>query len=273
MNDRMNDSEIESLLQPEDPPVFDVVNRDSDAKVVLFCDHGGREVPRSLDRLGLEDKYFERHIAWDIGAEALTRNLAARTGWTAIIARYSRLVIDPNRQLGDPTSIPEVSDGVTVPGNQGLSETARRTREREIFHPYHMELARVIRSHTDRSAAPAILSLHTFTPEFEGVSRPWEASVLWTEDGRLPRRLLAALRGEPGLTVGDNEPYSARLGFGYTTQRHADAHGLANATLELRQDQVETETGVEEWSARLARILAEVLSEESLYTVYQRDSI
>ncbi len=269
----MDDLAKYALLQPEDPPVFDVVNGHSNARVVLLCDHGGREVPRRLDRLGLEEKIMERHIAWDIGAEALTRDLAAKMGWTAIIAGYSRLVIDPNRQLDDPTSIPEHSDGVSISGNIGLSEDARRSRVREIFHPYHMAVQQAIERHTDHNTAPAILSLHTFTPEFAGVTRPWEAGVLWIDDARLPSLLLDALKGEPGLTVGDNEPYSARLGLGYTTSRHADAHGLANATLELRQDQVNTPSGIADWSARLTQIFAEVFADESLYEIYRRDPI
>jgi predicted N-formylglutamate amidohydrolase len=292
----MNDISNESLVGPADPSPFEILNGDSLSRVILSCDHAGRAVPRNLARLGVDDADFDRHIAYDIGAEALTRAIASRTGWPTILANYSRLVIDPNRRLGTPTSIVEVADGTRVSGNIGLTERQRRDRERYIFHPYHSAFHQLIDAHTGAGLAPAVVALHTFTPalsddphrdplrephrdphgyphghphgQSQGDPRPWHVAVLWCDDWRLPRPLIAALEAEPGLVVGDNQPYSAREGFGYTMQRHADAHGLANVTLEVRQDQVETELDVERWADRLTRVLNDVFADESLFTVF-----
>ncbi|MBL8669642.1 MAG: N-formylglutamate amidohydrolase [Alphaproteobacteria bacterium] len=245
---------------------FTEVNPDGNASAVLVCDHGGNEVPADLHGLGLDPTELTRHIGYDIGAADVARCLAAALDAPAVIASFSRLVIDPNRDPDDPTAVPVISDGTIVPGNRGLDAAARAARVARYFRPYHDAVARRVAGVAARGRPPALISVHSFTPVMKGEARPWHVGVLWDEDGRIPLPLLAALRAERDLTVGDNEPYSGRKGqFGYTVPRHADAHGYPNVLLEIRQDLIDTPAGAEAWAALLARHLAPILADPATY--------
>lgn len=250
----MPDPSPPPLLGPGDPPVVEICHAQGSAAVLLTCDHASHAVPAALGGLGLDAESLARHIGWDIGAAAVARRLAELLDAPAILAGYSRLVIDCNRDPEDPTSIPAVSDGVAVPGNRDLSPAARAARRRAIFEPYHAAIAAAIGS------GPALVSIHSFTPRMNGLARPWHVGVLWDADPRIPLPLLAALRADPALVVGDNEPYSARRPAGYTVRHHAVARGLPHVAIELRQDLVESAEGAAAWAERLAAALAPILA-------------
>ncbi len=256
---------LTGLLTASDPPAVEHVDAEGKAPVLVTCDHASRRVPKSLRNLGLDAASLKLHIGWDIGAAAVSRGLARRLDAPAILASYSRLVIDCNRDLEDPTSIPPVSDGVPVPGNQDLTPAAKAQRVEALFKPYH----RAVESALDRFAArgvhPAVLSIHSFTPVMNGFERPWHIGILWDKDPRMPVPVLAALRREAGLVVGDNEPYSAREPAGYTVRTHAVTRGLPHLAVEIRQDLIATEAGAAEWADRLARALGPILEDPSLY--------
>ncbi|MGJ3258205.1 MAG: N-formylglutamate amidohydrolase [Rhodospirillales bacterium] len=233
------------LLGSEDPPPFEVINREGGAHMLLVCDHASNAVPAQLDRLGLPDEAFEKHIAYDIGAAAVTRGLAERLDAQAVFAGYSRLVIDVNRPPGHPDSIMPENDGIRIPGNQDLSSVARRQRVRQIFEPYHDAVNRALARLWDRGPAPAILSIHSFSPNFGGKPRPWDIGVLWNRDPRIAVPLMDHLdRFE--LTVGDNEPYSGHQ-LAYTIDMHGAAAGIANCAVEINQDQIRDKSGVLRW--------------------------
>ena len=253
------------LLGAGDPPAFEVVNPDGEAPVVFLCDHASNRVPRAFDGLGLAPAELERHIAWDIGAAALTRRLAAHFDAPAVLAGYSRLVIDCNRPLEDEQSILSLSDGTAIPGNQGLTENDAAARAKACFRPYHRACAAVLDGVEARGVVPPVVMMHSFTPAMNGALRPWHAGVLWDEDGRLALPLLRALRSRIGLHAGDNEPYSGASPHGYTMPAHAARHGRANVQIEVRQDLVADEPGIERWSAILIDALTEVLADPSLY--------
>ncbi len=248
-----------------DPPPFEVVNASGAAPVVFLCDHASNRVPRALDNLGLSPEELGRHIAWDIGAAALTRRLAARFDAPAVLAGCSRLVIDCNRRLDDGQSILAVSDGTAIPGNRGLTERDAAARALACFHPYHRACAAVLDGVEARGEAPPVVMMHSFTPALGGTRRPWHAGVLWHEDGRLALPLLRALRARGDLLVGDNEPYSGASPHGYTMPAHAGRHGRANVQIEVRQDLVADEAGIERWSAILAEALTGVFTDPALY--------
>jgi predicted N-formylglutamate amidohydrolase len=254
-----------SLLAETDPPPVESCHEKGAAPVLLTCDHASRAIPRALDSLGLDDAALARHIGWDIGAAAVTRRLAPLLDAPALLCGYSRLVIDCNRDPDDPSSIPGASDGVAIPGNANLAPTARAARRAAIFHPYHAEITRRLAAHRQRGVAPALISIHSFTPEMRGFRRPWHVGILWDEDGRIALPLLAALRREPGLVVGDNEPYSAREPVGYTQRHHAFSSGLPHVAIELRQDLVADDEGAGEWAERLGRTLRPILTQDALY--------
>ncbi len=250
-----------SLLAPGDPPPFEILNEGGAGPCLLICDHASSAIPAALGDLGLDAGQRRRHIAWDIGIADVTRRLAEKLDAPAVLSGYSRLVIDCNRQLDDPSSIAQESDDVPVPGNRGLGPADRRARAEACFWPYHHAISAQIRRMRAAGRAPLLLSLHSFTPVMQGFERPWHIGVLWNRDGRLARLLLAALGRDPAICVGDNQPYDGRLGRGYGIAVHGEQEGLPHALLELRQDLIDTHTGAEAWAKRLALVMGELLAE------------
>jgi predicted N-formylglutamate amidohydrolase len=251
-----------SLLATDEPlPLEEIAGA---APVLLVCDHASNRVPRALGTLGLPPARFDEHIGWDIGAAAVTRRLAPLLGAAAILAGYSRLIIDCNRAPADPSSIPAASDGIAISGNADLSPAARKQRRDALFEPYHEAIARRLAA---IAGVPAVISVHSFTPVMQGFARPWHVGILWDEDGRIATSLLAALGDEAELVVGDNLPYSAREPVGYTVSHHAHGKGLPHVAIELRQDLVASEAGATAWAERLARVLSPILADPALYAI------
>jgi predicted N-formylglutamate amidohydrolase len=259
----------QTLLRPDDPSPVTVRRAEGRAPLLIACDHASNRVPTALGNLGLAQSEIERHIGWDIGAATVAAALAERLDAPTILAGYSRLVIDCNRDPDDSTSIPEMSDGTPIPGNRGLSASERAARKRAIFDPYHAEIEGWLKRQAARNVVPALLSVHSFTPVMGGKARPWHVGILWDSDPRIPVPLIEALRRERDLIVGDNEPYSARIPQGYTVRHHAASEGLPHAAIELRQDLVAEDSAAARWAERLAAALAPILARRDIY--YVRD--
>lgn len=267
MKDTAPDPLVSSpLLGPGDPPPFTVVNPDGRSPVVLVCDHASNAIPAALRQLGLGPAELSQHIAWDIGAAGIARLLAARLDAPAVLAGYSRLVIDCNRAPGDPTSIAEVSDGIFIPGNRNLDDSAAEARLDEVFWPYHHAITRMLahRWRHGHGHAPALVAIHSFTPVMNGFRRPWQLGVLWNRDPRLAGPVIAGFRAVPDLCVGDNEPYSGRE-VGFTMDTHGGVAGLPHVEVEIRQDLIADEEGVERWAMVVGDVLAAALVDQSLY--------
>jgi predicted N-formylglutamate amidohydrolase len=225
---------------------------------LLTCDHYGRIIPRALGDLGLPASEFERHIAWDVGIAGVADALSKHLGAHLIAQRYSRLVIDCNRPPGAPSSIPRLSEATVIPSNEGLAAGAAEARRRAIFDPYHRRIDEVI-GHRLRDNIPTVLvALHSFTPVYAGVARPWHIGTLYHRDTRLPPLLLKYLRAEGGLVVGDNEPYAVSDETDYTIPVHGEKRGLMNTGIEIRQDLIVDAAGQQQWADRLARIFGEI---------------
>jgi predicted N-formylglutamate amidohydrolase len=243
------------LLGADDPPPFDLSGRDAPSPFVIICDHASRRLPRALDSLGLSSGALATHIAWDIGALGVARALASALDAFVAWQRYSRLVIDCNRPLSSADSIVTRSERTDVPGNANLTAADAAARAAEIFRPYHAE----IRNHLDtRRAAhrPAILvSVHSFTPVFLDVPRPWHCGVLFNRDARLAEPLLSLLRDEPGLVVGCNEPYAASDLTDFSLVHHGEARDIPCVEIEIRQDLIDDPAAQNAWAQRLARLL------------------
>lgn len=239
-----------------DTETYEIVAGRAGAGLVLICDHAGNAFPPGYGTLGLPASELDRHIAYDIGAAAVTRRLAAALDCPAVLSRYSRLLIDLNRGDDDPTLIMRISDGAIVPGNRHLDAGEREARIARYYRPYHAAVDAVL----DECLAvhpPALLSLHSFTPVWRGEPRRWHAAVLWDIDGRMARPLLEALGAEPGFVIGDNEPYAGHL-VGDTMWQHGTERGLPHGLIEIRQDLIADERGQAEWSDRLARIMRDL---------------
>lgn len=233
-------------------------NADSTSPFLLTCDHYGRRIPERLGRLGLTESDMERHIAWDVGIAGVARRLAEATGAHLIAQRYSRLVIDCNRPFESPGSIPLMSEATHIPGNDGLNFEEIAARRREIFTPYHTRIAQAIDSRAAKKRPTILLSLHSFTPVYAGVARPWHVGTLYQNGNGLPPLLLKLLRAEGHFLVGDNEPYAVSDATDYTIPVHGERRGIVNSGLEIRQDLITDDAGQIEWAERLARILHEL---------------
>jgi len=252
----------DELLPAGDPAPFEVQSPGSDYPALVVCDHASRAMPARLGNLGLDAARLKTHIAWDIGAASVATGLSERLGATAVLAGYSRLVVDCNRRLDDPSAFPEQSDGIAVPGNQGLAAVDRQWRVNAIYWPYHhavrAELARLEKI----VAAPALIAVHTFTPVFGGFPRPWHIGILWDRDPRIAVPLIARLSALPNVAVGDNEPYSGRHPADFTVDHHAEDQGLPCVSIEIRQDLVSDAVGAARWSDYLAEALEPILVDE-----------
>ncbi|MFV3129993.1 N-formylglutamate amidohydrolase [Niveispirillum sp. KHB5.9] len=249
-----------SLLTEADPVPVRILNPDSTSRLLLVCDHAGRAVPAGLHGLGVSPTELDRHIGWDIGAAAVTEELVRLLDARAVLSVYSRLVVDCNRWPDSPTLMPPVSDGTPVPANQDLSETARALRMEALYKPYHDAITTQRAAIRTRGQMPVLVSIHSFTPQMNGFRRPWQVGVLWNRDGRMALPMLEALRAEGDLTVGDNEPYSARTGTDFTIIHHGEEAGLPVLMLEIRQDLIADAAGAQEWATRLARLLPPILA-------------
>ena len=251
---------------------FEVIEGVRDKGIVLLADHAGRALPDEYGDLGLPAAEFERHIAYDIGVERVTRELAALTGAPAVMARFSRLLIDPNRGEDDPTLVRQLYDGTIVPANYPMSAAERERRLDRYYRPYHAAVGSVIASVAAATgAAPFIFSIHSFTPSMQGRARPWHVGVLWDSDDRAVRPLLAMLGAQSDLVVGDNEPYDGAL-RGDTMYRHAIVNGYAHALIEIRQDLIGEPAGASAWAARLAPVVEAINAMPDMHVVRQYGS-
>jgi predicted N-formylglutamate amidohydrolase len=230
------------LVQGGKPPLF-------------LCDHASNALPPGFQSLGLEPALFQTHIAYDIGAAEVTRTLAGLFHSPAVLGAWSRLLIDLNRGPDDPTLVMKLSDGSIIPGNRhaDAAEVARRSA---LFHaPYHQAITDQIA----RLGRPPLISMHSFTPSWKGTPRPWQVGILWDEDGRLAKPLMARL-AEAGFAVGDNEPYSGALD-GDTLNRHGTKTHLPHVLIEMRQDLIGDAASARAFAMRLKPILAAALAD------------
>jgi predicted N-formylglutamate amidohydrolase len=236
-----------------DRPYEQLPAQRSDSPLLFLCDHASSALPPHHGSLGLAPALFDSHIASDIGAAAVTRALASAFGAGAILARWSRLLIDLNRGEDDPTLIMKVSDGSVVPGNARIDAAGVSSRIVQYHAPYHAAIAREIGTLLAAGMVPVLISVHSFTPVWKGWRRPWEFGVLWDRDGRLARPLISALAGA-GFTVGDNEPYSGEL-ENDCLYRHGTMRGLPHVLIEIRQDLIAEPAAAQSLAARLQPIL------------------
>ena len=239
------------------PPVFEL-NATGRSPFLFTSDHYGRLIPKPLGDLGLPETELTRHIAWDIGIAGVADRLSNMLGAHLIAQRYSRLVIDCNRPPRVASSIPRLSEATTIPGNEGLSREDAELRRRAIFDPYHRRIDEVIDRRLAAKQPTILVSLHSFTPVYAGVRRPWHIGTLYHRDKALPPLLLKALRAEGDLVIGDNEPYAVSDETDYTIPVHGEARGLTNSGIEIRQDLIADQSGQQQWAERLARILGEI---------------
>ena len=247
----------DSLLAADEPAPVTVHNENGLSPFLIVADHGGNVIPRSLRGLGVSEAERQRHIAWDIGIAAASRLVADALDATLVQQNYSRLVIDCNRAPGSEESIPDISELIRVPGNIGLNEGGKAARVREIFRPYHDRIESELDRRRKAGRPAALIAMHSFTPVFMGVARPWHAGVLYS----FAHLFVALLKREEGLVVGNNEPYDVNDATDYTIPVHGERRGLHHVAIEIRQDLIVGDQGQRTWAALLARLLPQAYQE------------
>jgi predicted N-formylglutamate amidohydrolase len=247
-----------SLLDKCEPPAG--CERESGVSSFVFlCDHAGRRIPARLNDLNMPQEDLNRHIAWDIGIEGVGRALSSYFDACLIMQPYSRLVIDCNRKPGSETSILPISDGTRIPGNENISAEDAAVRVREIFDPYHRRISRCLDERRDAGRPTIIISLHSFTPVYASLPRPWHAGVLYNRDPDLSLAMFKLLEAEGDLIAGNNEPYNVTDETDYSIPVHGEQRGLSYLTLEIRQDLLDGKAGQVAWAERLARLLPQAV--------------
>ena len=243
------------LLALDEPEPVTIHNDNGESPFVLVADHAGNLFPRALGHLGLSSAESRHHIAWDIGIGEVARLVGAALQAKLVRQNYSRLIIDCNRPPDSPTSIPEQSEFTAVPGNVGLTKSQRAERERDIFWPYHHEITRELDHRCESGKQAILIAMHSFTPVFKGIARPWHAGILYNRDPRLAQLFLALLRRESRLVVGDNEPYRVTDESDFTIPVHGEQRLLLHVGIEVRQDLIADKTGQQQWANLLTRLL------------------
>lgn len=239
-------------LTHDDPPPVAIINPRGTSPFLLIGDHAGNAVPAALGSLGLSEEEMIRHIAWDIGIAELGERLSAAMDATFIRQAYSRLIIDCNRDPDRPDAIPPVSDRTPIPANRNLSPADRAARVQAIHAPYQEAIAAELARRDAAGEHTVLVALHSFTPAMQGVARPWQIGVLYSEgDTSFARSVLRLLQVRGDLTVGDNQPY-AMDGIDHTVPRHAFDAGRRYVEIEIRQDLLASADHQAKWAELLA---------------------
>ena len=244
-----------TLLAPDEPPAVTVTRPDGGSRYFLACDHAGRRIPRRLGELGLGEADLNRHIAWDIGAAAVAGQLSEALDAPLVSQTYSRLVIDCNRDPSRHDSIATISESTEIPGNRGLGAAEAAARREEVFRPYHDAIAGGLAPREATERRPILVCVHSFTPVYKGVERPWHIGLLYNRDDRMARVLHDLITADGDLVIGHNQPYAVSDESDYTVPVHGERRGLVHIEIEIRQDQVADGDGQRAWAARLERWL------------------
>ncbi len=222
---------------PQEHEIVRVIRPDAGSELVLVCEHASPYIPASLDGLGLAEADRLSHAAWDPGAFEVARRMAGILDAVLIVGGVSRLVYDCNRPPTAPDAMPAQSERVRIPGNADLDAAARADRARRYYEPFRRELERAVASRR----APVIVTVHSFTPVYNGVRREVEIGLLHDSDTRLVDAMLATARRDCDLNVVRNAPYGPQDGVTHTLKEHAIRNGHPNVMIEIRNDLVETE--------------------------------
>jgi len=254
----MKSQSSQMLLAADDPPPVQVINPQGRSPFLLIGDHAGNRVPAALQPFGLSAEEMRRHIAWDRGTADLGEALSGALDAMFFRQTYSRLVIDCNRDPDAADAMPAISDGSVIPANGSLSAAERMGRVAAIHAPYQSAIGAELARRDVLGRATTLVSLHSFTPVMNGVTRPWHVGVLYSEgDTRFSTKLLDLLREEDDLCVGDNKPY-AMDATDFTVPRHAFRSQRRYAEIEIRQDLLSTHMDVRAWATTIANHLTQV---------------
>ena len=255
------------LLDDDEIAPVTVLNADSDVPCILLGEHAGTAVPRKLENLGIDPAHFKEHFAHDIGIRDVLESLAARMKAPAILGNYSRLVVDVNRALDHPTAFPRTGDDYVIHGNLDLSDEDKAARQKAIYDPFDSSVREITDRFLEAGQIPLFISIHSFTSQFFNHKRPWEVGFLWVDDRRGTEAVKPYFE-KKGFTVGDNEPYDARMLRGTMLNKHADDRRLPSILFEIRNDMIDTGDKAATWADMISEAVGEFLGDETLHSFY-----
>lgn len=249
----------QTLLSEQQPVSASVINESGSSPALLVCEHASAALPEGLAG-AYPPALLKMHYACDLGAGSLVRRVSELLDAVAVVANYSRIVIDCNRRLADPTLVLTHADGEPVMANIGLAPAALQQRIDEIYAPLHATISATLVRLEQRTPLPIYIAIHSFTPALHGDSRPWHIGVMWDRDDRVAQPLIDNLSQDSSILVGKNQPYSGREVQDFSVDFHAERSGLPNVAIEVRQDELATPQGIEQWAQRLAKALSPIIS-------------
>lgn len=240
------------LLAADEPHPLEVFNPQGGSDFFLICEHAGRLLPASLGTLGLDEADRSRHIAWDIGARDIAMELARLLDAPLYMQRYSRLVCDCNRQPDVATFIPDISETTVIPGNANLSPGEIGARVGEIFQPFHDAVTQALDARDAAGRRTILATVHSFTPVYKGISRPWQIGVLFNRDAVLSPQIVRYLEANTDYEVGVNQPYAVSDDTDYAIPVHGEKRGYPCVEFEIRNDLTSGRQAVDGWAGLLA---------------------
>lgn len=206
--------------------------------ILLICEHASNFIPPEFNDLGLDADTLKSHIAWDIGAYQLAKNMSKILNATFIFPKTSRLIYDCNRAPSEPSAIPAKSEVFEITSNRNLNNAEREERTALFYQPFHELLSKTISTAMNNGTAPIIITIHTFTPKYLGEHRAVEIGIIHDKDSRFADGLLNVLASEGEYNVRRNEPYGAEDAVTHTLKEHAIKNDLLNVMIEVRNDLV-----------------------------------
>lgn len=237
------------------PPPVEILNEAGASEIVLVCEHASNHMPSEYNNLGVSPEDLTRHIAWDIGAAEVTRGLAEALDAPAFLGTYSRLLVDLNRPFGCQSSMPVRSEATDIPGNIGLSTEECERRRQAIFDPFHAVIATHLDRRTTQGRHTRLVTIHSFTPVFLGVTRPWHGGILFDRSRRFAEAVISGLSHDSMLNIAANQPYGIHRDEDYAVPIYGTDRGLPAILVEIRNDLISNVQGVEQWVVRLADVL------------------
>lgn len=240
------------ILAQDEPHPLEIHNAGGQSDFFLICEHAGRLIPRAYGDMGLSETDLQRHIAWDIGARDVATALSAMLDAPLFTQRYSRLVCDCNRRPDVNDFAPARSEDTVIPANVDIGEAERTARADAIFWPFHDAVAAALDRRAAEGRRTLLVTIHSFTPVFRGVGRPWEIGVLYKRDTAFAPAVGEWLKRNTGYCVGINEPYSVGDETDYAIPVHGEKRGLPCVEFEVRNDLIRTPESAAKWAGTIA---------------------
>ncbi|MDA9904444.1 N-formylglutamate amidohydrolase [Hyphomicrobiales bacterium] len=249
--------------------MINTLNENNESNFILICDHASNHIPIEYNALGLSKEILNTHIAYDIGVKEVALNISKFLNCPLVMTNFSRLLIDANRGVDDPTLIMKISDGSVIEGNKNISfqnkSDERKKRIKNFYKIYHKKISDIINTSINKKIFPAIVSIHSFTPLWKGKKRSIDLGILWDSDDRLPNIFFNYLnKNYKNMDIGNNIPYSGRM-KNDTLYTHGTSQGLANILIEIRQDLILDSKGQLNFSKIITKPLMDNINNESLF--------